>query len=127
MPVLGIGTDILVTSRILAIISRSPGRFDRFARKILHPSEHSRLSSDPNDACRLLASTWAAKEALYKSLEDEDQKIFQFKHWYRTVKDGKRVLKNDNYEKEDHFFVSVSHDGDYTSAFVVRTGKSREN
>lgn len=120
MTVLGIGHDILVTSRILNIISKSPRRFDSFSQRILHPTERCKLSQDPQVACRLLASTWAAKEALYKSLDQEDQKIFQFKHWYRTVQDGKRILKNNSYKKEDEFLVSISHDGDYTSAFVIR-------
>lgn len=126
MPVLGIGNDILVTSRIYGIISKNPRRFERFARKILHVKEQAGLkTNDLGSASRLLASTWTAKEALFKSLDVEDQKKFQFNQWYRCVEDGKRVLKSDDYYKRDEFLVSVSHDGDYTSAFVVRTGDKK--
>jgi phosphopantetheine--protein transferase-like protein len=76
-------------------------------------------------AVRLLASTWAAKEALYKSLSICEQRKCRFSDWRRVEEDvtGRRLMKCEEYEKrhpQETILVSVSHDGDYTMASVYR-------
>ncbi|KAG5360508.1 hypothetical protein CJU89_3581 [Yarrowia sp. B02] len=119
-----IGVDILRTARIGRILAGKTR--DRFVRKILHPSEISRMSSYP-DHVQFVASTFSAKEALFKTLDRQDQKLFEFKEWQRGVDEvtGRRLLSNPDYRlmSSEEFVVSVSHDGDYTIANVLRKDK----
>jgi holo-[acyl-carrier protein] synthase len=136
MSVRGIGNDILLTSRIASFIEGHPTRLWRFARRILHPKYElpklrDILSSADNvnnprhvQAVRLLASTWAAKESLYKSLDAKEQQLCRFNHWYRHTQQDQRVLVCESYLQRhpgERFLLTVSHDGDYTTALVVRT------
>lgn len=116
-----IGVDILRTARIGQILAGKTR--DRFVRKILHPSEISRMTQAP-DHVQFVASTFSVKEALFKTLDRQDQKLFEFKEWSRDVDDvtGRRLITNPGYRLMTHeeFVVSVSHDGDYTVANVLR-------
>lgn len=92
-------------------------------------------------AAHLLANAWACKEALYKALDETDQPDCRFNAWYKhkpgtnktttttrtTRNTGKPAIACDAYaaaHPAETFWLSVSHDGDYLTAFVVREGKS---
>ncbi|WP_304639333.1 holo-ACP synthase [Pseudomonas sp.] len=60
----GIGTDLVLVSRIEAVLGRQG---ERFARRILTPSELQRFR-DHGQPARYLAKRYAAKEAILKAL-----------------------------------------------------------
>lgn len=62
--IIGIGTDLVLLSRIEAVLERQG---ERFARRILTPAELQRFRSHAQPA-RYLAKRYAAKEAILKAL-----------------------------------------------------------
>ena len=62
--IVGIGTDLVLVSRIEAVLSRQG---ERFASRILTPPEMERYRSHGQPA-RYLAKRFAAKEAILKAL-----------------------------------------------------------
>lgn len=131
MTVLGIGVDIVKISRFNLILTKNGGVnggtvSDRFIRRVLHPKElveyeKLRQNDSIEPHVRYVAGSWAAKEAIFKTLDPRDQKIFQFKDWYR-YKDqyGKPQIWSDDYSRKEQFLLSISHDGDSLIANVLR-------
>lgn len=137
MSIAGIGTDLLKTSRIAGIVTGPSKKLDRFITRILHQVEIERFdkikTEDISSKTRFLASSWSSKEALYKSLDEKRQRQFEMKHWYRASAGGKdqkghlHEILSDNFKQpNEKFWLSISHDGDYTSAFVVRTVENQK-
>ena len=62
--IIGIGTDLVLVSRIQAVLGRQG---ERFAARILTPAELQRFSSH-SQPVRYLAKRYAAKEAILKAL-----------------------------------------------------------
>jgi holo-[acyl-carrier protein] synthase len=62
--IIGIGTDLVLLSRIEAVMERQG---ERFAQRILTPAELQRFRSHSQPA-RYLAKRYAAKEAILKAL-----------------------------------------------------------
>lgn len=62
--IIGIGTDLVLLSRIEAVMERQG---ERFAQRILTPAELQRFRSHAQPA-RYLAKRYAAKEAILKAL-----------------------------------------------------------
>ena len=62
--IIGIGTDLVLVSRIQAVLGRQG---ERFAARILTPVELQRFSSH-SQPVRYLAKRYAAKEAILKAL-----------------------------------------------------------
>ena len=62
--IIGIGTDLVLLSRIEAVMERQG---ERFAQRILTPAELQRFRSHSQSA-RYLAKRYAAKEAILKAL-----------------------------------------------------------
>src|SRR5690606_25683281 len=62
--IVGIGTDLVLLSRIEAVLERQG---ERFARRILTPAELQRFLAHSQPA-RYLAKRYAAKEAILKAL-----------------------------------------------------------
>ena len=62
--IIGIGTDLVLVSRIQAVLGRQG---ERFAARILTPAERQRFSSH-SQPVRYLAKRYAAKEAILKAL-----------------------------------------------------------
>lgn len=163
--ILGLGTDLAYIPRFVDLLkSKSDRRILRMAERILHP-RHERpkfdtfisLLKDNNSstqhdlekeqalqrAAKYLATTWACKEALYKSLDFKDQKSCRFNKWHKTYQYSpseqqkhietpetliesrfkKPTLYNEQYFKNhanEAFLLSISHDGDYVTATVLR-------
>ena len=62
--IIGIGTDMVLVSRIEAVLGRQG---ERFAQRILTPTELQRFR-DHSQPARYLAKRYAAKEAILKAL-----------------------------------------------------------
>jgi phosphopantetheine--protein transferase-like protein len=150
--ILGIGHDIVHLPRFVTFLrTRSARRVKRLAQRVLHPvyeqpqfnaafaaaksEENNTPSNELVRAAHLLANAWACKEALYKALDETDQPHCQFNAWYKhklnnnnktNSTSGKPAIACDAYaatHPAETFWLSVSHDGDYLTAFVVREGK----
>lgn len=109
--------DIVRTARFAEILRRNPGRMQRLAQRILHPEESRELTAE--NAPQRLASAWAAKEALFKSLNQREQGECRFNEWQKKVVDGQYRMVCD-VPRKDRVLISISHDGDYTTAFATR-------
>jgi holo-[acyl-carrier protein] synthase len=118
----GLGVDLVNTTRFQNILTKNNNYVDRFVTRILHPNERSRFYEQkrPEQSINLLAGSWAAKEALFKTLDTKHQKVFRFNQWYRGYKEGKPTITSDEYNEDEEFLLSVSHDGDMLVASVIR-------
>lgn len=127
--ILGIGHDLAHVPRFLNLLTtRQPARIARLAQRILHP-EHElarfKAASTPAAAALYLATTWACKEAVFKALAPNEQPNCRFNEWYkgREQHGGPLLVPPVGYQERngtEKIMVSVSHDGEYVSAFVVR-------
>lgn len=149
--ILGLGNDVAHLPRFVALLkTRHSARIDRLAARILHPTHeapkfHGLLKATTSDAdsdarvhaaARFLATAWATKEALYKTLDAVDQARCRFSHWHKaavppvvapTAHNSDRFRKpaivNEKYARthtQERFHLSISHDGDYVFATVIR-------
>lgn len=129
---LGIGVDILKTNRFKELLL-SKGELNslftsRMSSRILHPEfelpkfKELKDSNKLNECISLISGSWASKEAVYKTLDCEYQKQFQFKNWYRYYNEqGKPFIRSDLYKKEnEEFHLSISHDDGLLVATVLR-------
>ncbi|RLV89433.1 Holo-acyl-carrier-protein synthase [Spathaspora sp. JA1] len=123
--VLGIGVDILQSTRISKLLTTKSSIFiGKFSKRILHPRYEFPKFEQLNqlEKIQYLSGVWCAKEALFKTLDLSDQKLFQFNQWYRLYDEsGKPHIKNDLYSKPDEeFHLSISHDDSIFMATVLR-------
>lgn len=121
-------------SRFLGILKRNGPlttyKTQRFSERILNPlfelpRFRENLSKNNIEECaRILSISWCIKEAIYKTLDDEDQRNFIMKDWYkRNDERGRPVIGNVEYskrKKDEKFLCSISHDGDLVNSFVLR-------
>lgn len=136
MHIRGIGVDLVQISRFTAILSKhgvDSGYSRRFVRRVLHPKElplFAALADELLDhSVRYIAGSWAAKEAVFKTLDSTEQARFQFKDWYRTSNTCKPGIERDpsshdpsshDPSSHDQFLLSISHDGGMLVATVLR-------
>lgn len=132
--VISIGTDIHQMSRFLIILKRNGPlttyKTKRFSERILHPiyelPKFQKLLSENNivECAKLLSISWCVKEAIYKTLDNEDQTEFIMKDWYKTNDNrGRPLIGNTTYmtqKTNEEFLCSLSHDGDLVSSFILR-------
>lgn len=132
--IISIGTDIHKMSRFLHILKRNGPltvfKTKRFSERILNakhelPKFNKYLSMNNTEECaRILSVSWSVKEAIYKTLDDEDQRDFRMKDWYKINDErGRPLIYNPIYDalrKKEAFLCSISHDGDLVSSFVLR-------
>lgn len=129
---LGIGVDIIKTNRFKELLlskGKLNSRFtSRISSRILHPEfelpkfNEFKDNNKLNECISLISGSWASKEAVYKTLDDEYQRQFQFKNWYRYYNEqGKPFIRSDFYKKKnEEFQLSVSHDDGLLVATVLR-------
>lgn len=129
---LGIGVDIIKTNRFKELLlskGKLNSRFtSRISSRILHPEfelpkfNEFKDNNKLNECISLISGSWASKEAVYKTLDDEYQRQFQFKNWYKYYNEqGKPFIRSDFYKKEnEEFQLSVSHDDGLLVATVLR-------
>ncbi|CAK9436111.1 uncharacterized protein LODBEIA_P06690 [Lodderomyces beijingensis] len=123
--VLGIGVDIVKKSRFEHLLKDKSSSFAaRLGKRILHPKhEHPRFQTmKPERQVEYMTGAWAAKEALFKTLNPTEQSVFNFNDWYRYHdSQGKPFVWNDDLEMSDEkFHLSISHDGSFVIATVLR-------
>lgn len=133
--VLGLGTDIYKVGRFRAILERDGldgTKIGRLCDRVLNSShelpefEKLRSAKDLDGCERLLAGSWSLKEAIYKSLDDEDQKLFAMNRWWKLNGDRGRPVIGGDYlaeKRSEEFKCSVSHDGEYMISTVIRQNK----
>lgn len=126
MHIRGIGVDLVQISRFRAILGKhgmDSTYSRRFVRRVLHPKELSRFAALAvellDHSVRYVAGSWAAKEAVFKTLDPPEQARFQFKDWYRTSNARKPGIERDP-SSHDQFLLSISHDGGMLVATVLR-------
>lgn len=121
--ILGIGTDVVLTKRFGEIFRKNPQRLARMCQRILHRDEQPERYVASAQVVQKIASAWAAKEALYKSLDRSEQPNCIFNRWKKVRNNGRYEMVSDD-PRPDQVLVSISHDGDYTIAMVVRQSAS---
>lgn len=113
-----LGVDLIKVLRIGTLLSKPIGY--RFLQRVLHPSEICHIESLSEDNRVLyVAGCWATKEAIFKSLNSIDQRSFAFNKWYRYLENGRPLIGCDK-PTLDEFQLSISHDGGFVLATVVR-------
>ncbi|KAI5955491.1 hypothetical protein KGF57_003623 [Candida theae] len=123
--VVAIGVDIIKTSRFEKLLRTKTTSFaERLSKRILHHT-HELPKFNEMDAGRqvqFMAGSWAAKEALFKTLHQEEQDVFNFNEWYRyNNSSGKPFISNDKYDyNNEEFHLSISHDDSLVIATVLR-------
>lgn len=116
--VLAIGVDLIKVSRIAALVAGKNS--SRFLRRVLHPSELDNLKGlTENRVPDYVAGCWAAKEAVFKTLDPETQKDFRFQDWYRYKVHGRPCIAREP-PHSDEFLLSISHDNGMLVAMVLR-------
>lgn len=129
---LGIGIDIIKTKRFKELLL-SKGKLNssftsRLSSRILHPKfelpkfDECKQNDKLEECVALISGSWASKEAVYKTLDIQHQRKFEFKNWYRHYNEqGKPYIRCDKYEEEnEEFQLSISHDDGLLVATVLR-------
>ncbi len=92
-----------------------------FIRRVFTPTELEYCSKFSDPYLRY-ASTWAAKEAVYKAVKQTDDSL---KLWWRDIEilrakaAGKPTVQIKKLKTDLEFSLSISHDGEYVWAVVV--------
>lgn len=128
--VLAIGTDLHNMLRFRDILKGgglNGFKTRRFGQRVLHPDHElpiflKAIEKNDLELCnRILSVSWCVKEAIYKTLDPEDQKEFKMAQWYKINDfNGRPIIANSNYHKNEEFLCSITHDSDLVSAFVLR-------
>ncbi|KAK9479804.1 4'-phosphopantetheinyl transferase superfamily [Lipomyces japonicus] len=118
----GVGTDLIQVSRLTQMLARNPKYRTKLARRILFGDEIVRASKlKPEQHDLFLARCWATKEALFKALDNERQTGFQMVEWGTVdLVHRKPVILGPHVKANEEFLVTVTHDGDFVLAIVLR-------
>lgn len=124
---IGLGVDIIRTGRFRRLLLEKNGNFvNKLAQRVLHkdheyPTFIQLHKTDINRCVNYISGSWAAKEALFKTLDLKDQTSFKFNQWYRHYDtNGKPHINHDSYHQNEKFLLSISHDDDILIANVLR-------
>ncbi|KAJ2787399.1 hypothetical protein GGI15_000764 [Coemansia interrupta] len=119
--IVGVGVDILSLARIRAIVKRGPTYTQRFARRVLSPTEYTAFNSaeTAQEQAGYLAARWCLKEAAYKAAFPR-----QTLRWHDitlSTQRGKPRLDVCWQPALAHLAVhaSLSHDADLVIGYVV--------
>jgi len=122
---IGIGTDIVETGRIARLIERYE---EHFIRKVFTPAERRYCDARKHRAMHY-AARWAVKEAFYKALPPQLQKISFWKsiEVVNVEESGRPTVSLCSHTLQEGFrsqgvqnvHCSISHEREYCVAFVV--------
>ena len=118
--IVGIGVDVVSIPRFVAALERSPGLRDRLFTADEQRGRDGRLRSDTS-----LAARFAAKEAVAKALgaplgmEWHDCEIAVDDSGRPSVRAAGTVAEAARAQGVDRWHLSLSHDGDVATAYVV--------
>ena len=118
-----IGTDICLIPRV----SQAYERFgERFLQRVLTPGERAYVASHPGLLAKRLAGRFAVKEAAAKALGTgwrgvgwREIEIVKERSGAPTLKLHGRAARLAEKHGLTNWEVSLSHDGDYATAFVL--------
>jgi holo-[acyl-carrier protein] synthase len=123
--VIGVGVDIIRTARFEDIALRAPGGV---AARLFTANE---LADRRANDCEYLASRFAAKEAVMKSLgcgmgdmSFEDIEVYHLESGAPAVRLSGVASRRARQAGAVRVLVSVSHDRDYVCAFAVALGSA---
>lgn len=136
MPIVGIGTDIIEISRIIAMPETTR---ERLAKRVLTPNEYQRFcemksssgnnsGNNSNDnAARYLAKRWAGKEAAAKALGTGIANGVSFQHIeIKSLESGQPILELSDRaldiaqsKKANYWHISLADEKLYATAFVT--------
>ncbi len=116
----GIGVDIVVVSRIGAVYKRHG---ERFLKRVFTEMELEYINRAPTKFFERMASTFSAKEAVFKTLRLSTPIIFKEIEILR-VPSPKVVLYGRTWELAKsngigEIFLSIAHDGDFCITYAV--------
>ncbi|HHF97887.1 holo-ACP synthase [Candidatus Aerophobetes bacterium] len=121
MKIQGVGTDIIEIDRVKKVFEKWGKQFEE---KILTSSE-KQIKKSPSQKLTFLAGRFAAKEAVFKSLEIgpywHKVSILQGKNGEPLVKLSPEILKNTR-KKVKKVLVSISHCKKYALAQAIAIG-----
>lgn len=125
--ILGLGNDLHHMQRFRAILqSKNEYKITRFSQRVLHPKHElpifeKSLNGDQRERCaEILSTSWCVKEAIYKTLTDEEQARFRMNQWYKVNSENGRPVIGNDCQVSGNFMVSISHDMDLVNAVVLR-------
>ena len=114
--ILGIGTDLIINSRVQKLYKKYG---DRFLNKILSANEKAEFSNLKNSQkINFLCSSFAAKEALVKAFGVGFRGVYPSDISMKKNELGKPELINHKLENIKHH-LSITNTDSYTLSFVV--------
>ncbi|KAK9471741.1 uncharacterized protein V1510DRAFT_367424 [Dipodascopsis tothii] len=125
----GLGVDVVHLPRFRAMAQR-PRTLARLSARILHAAERERFAAAGQHG-DVRAADWALKESVFKALAPAQQPTFVMREWNTVAApadaagepgDGQRARRPaiSGPAGSPALLASVSHDGDYVVAVVVR-------
>ena len=93
----------------------------QFIKRVFTPDELAYCSKFTDPFLRY-ASTWAAKESVYKAIKQTDENI---RLWWKDIEisrakpAGKPIVEIKKLKAPLEFSLSISHDGDYVWAIAI--------
>jgi phosphopantetheine--protein transferase-like protein len=109
-----VGNDLVYMPNFLLSLT------DAFKKRVYSPAEVA-YCEQFSDAALRYASTWAAKEAVYKAIKQLDKKPLSWKK-IEITRDkiaGRPHVKLHQHERPFKISLSISHDGDYIWAVAL--------
>lgn len=109
-----VGNDLVYMPNFLLSLT------DDFKKRVYSPAEVA-YCEQFNEAALRYASTWAAKEAVYKAIKQLDKKPLSWKKIEITREKigGRPHAKLHQHERPFKISLSISHDGDYIWAVAL--------
>lgn len=109
-----VGNDLVYMPNFLLSLT------DAFKKRVYSPVEVA-YCEQFNDSALRYASTWAAKEAVYKAVKQLDKKPLSWKkiEITREKTAGRPHVKLHQHERPFKISLSISHDGDYIWAVAL--------
>ncbi|MHA2620701.1 MAG: holo-ACP synthase [bacterium JZ-2024 1] len=122
--IIGVGTDIIRVSLVRRILTKRP----RHIPRLFHPEEIAHCESGGHLKFARYAARFAAKEAFLKAL---GRRVPLNEVWVSVGPDGRPHLRISDTVRARFPgvfpFVSLSHDGDYATAFVILTSRKESH
>jgi holo-[acyl-carrier protein] synthase len=117
---LAIDKNVSIGNDLVFISDFQPSLTDLFKQKVYTVAEIAYCDQFDDDLLRY-ASTWAAKEAVYKAIKQLDQRPIAWKNIeiLREKIGGKPEVRLHNHPLNFNIRLSISHDGQYAWAVAL--------
>ena len=122
--VIGVGVDIIRISRVRKVFDEHG---ERFLRRVFFEDEISYIMKAPSKFYERIASTFSAKESVFKTIGMRRPIIFRDIQIIRTPQPSailhgitKKTAEEKGIEK---ILLSITHDGDICITFAIAVGR----